>query len=286
MDAVNVLTLFEKNQVSTEIEAYLLGFFYADGCVSQYKYGAFRSFSISLNLKDIDYLQWICDTINESLATHYTVKSKANSVCRLTVCKKEFIIRLIKLGILPRKTYENSAFVFENIPNHLKHHFVRGFFDGDGTVGLYPNSKNNSSLKARVGFVSLNQKLLEAIRAYIKNNIGCSAIYGDSIYFRIRLGGNKSCLQFGNMIYVDAHYYLERKYLIFKEIPVYTTKNKYKGLSKYHNKVKVSINYGNTHHYIGLFSTVREAVESYNKEAITHGLEQQVYKGESLYEST
>lgn len=61
------------------------------------------------------------------------------------------ICDLMKLGIAYKKTYESSSFVFDNIPNELKRHFIRGYMDGDGSIGVYRN-------RAVVGFVSLNEK--------------------------------------------------------------------------------------------------------------------------------
>ena len=61
------------------------------------------------------------------------------------------ICDLVQLGITYKKTYESSSFVFDNIPNELKRHFIRGYMDGDGSIGAYRN-------RAVVGFVSLNEK--------------------------------------------------------------------------------------------------------------------------------
>jgi hypothetical protein len=37
-----------------------------------------------------------------------------------------------KLGMIPRKSREDSTKVFDNIPEHVMNHFLRGLFDGDG----------------------------------------------------------------------------------------------------------------------------------------------------------
>ena len=63
--------------------------------------------------------------------------------------KYDLIQRLVALGVHANKTYEDSSEIFDRIPDRLKRHFIRGFLDGDGTIGNYQN-------KSRVGFVSLN----------------------------------------------------------------------------------------------------------------------------------
>ena len=66
--------LFQNHQINNELDAYLLGFFYADGTITDFSYGKYRLFSIALSEKDKDFLQWICDVINENLNKNYTLK--------------------------------------------------------------------------------------------------------------------------------------------------------------------------------------------------------------------
>jgi intein/homing endonuclease len=269
--------------VCNELEAYLIGFFYADGCVSKFESGAYRTFSITLSEKDQDYLQWIVDVINSDLHTTYTLRYVPSSKAyNLTVSRKEFISRLINLGITNNKTYEDSAFVFNNIPVNLKRHFIRGYFDGDGCISFY--KKKN---RCHVGIVSLNHQLISAIQEYVYNIFKFGTIRIDKKYSRYQICGNVSTKKFLDWLYKDSNYYMQRKYDKYLQIPPKQRRNIYKGVCKEkrspNNIYNVSIYYDGQRHYIGMFHTVREAVEAYNVEAEKHGVEQQEYKGEELY---
>lgn len=278
-----ICNLFQGNQVANELEAYLLGFFYADGCVSKLSHGSYRMFSISLAEKDRDYLQWILDVINECLHTEYTLKYvPANKAYRLAISKKVFVNRLIKLGVTNNKTYENNAFVFDNIPTDLKRHFIRGYFDGDGCISFY-KQKN----RCYVGIVSLNSQLITAIQEYVYGIFKFGSIRMDQQYSRYQICGNVSTKKFLDWIYKDSNFYMQRKYDKYLQIPPKQRRNIYKGICREkrspNNLYNVRIYYDGKSHYIGSFYTIREAVNAYNVVAEQCGVEQQQYKGEELY---
>lgn len=58
----------------------------------------------------------------------YSPKTKSY---RLIAANKELCKKLMKLGIVPRKSL---IVAFPKIPNNYLRHFVRGVIDGDGTV--------------------------------------------------------------------------------------------------------------------------------------------------------
>lgn len=275
--------LFQGDKVKNELEAYLLGFFYADGCVAKFEYGCYRIFSISISEKDKDYLQWITDVLNECLSATYNIKYvEANKAFRLSVYKKEFINNLVSLGITNNKTYENISFVFNNVPDELKRHFIRGYFDGDGSISFY-KEKN----RCHVGFVSLNNQLLVDLKEYVYNIFHFGAIRMDGKYSRYQICGNVSTKTFLDWLYHDAEYYMQRKYDKYLQIPSKKSRNVYKGITKEkrskNNIYNANIYYDRKRHYIGSFKTVADAIAAYNIEAEKHDIKQQIYKGEELY---
>lgn len=168
--------------------------------------------SIALNEQDYEYLRMIADIFNEAYGKHYVLRynSKTKSY-KYTFCLCDPIQKLVSLGINPRKTYENDDYVFRNIPDHLKPHFIRGFYDGDGSIFFSGN-------KAVVGFVSLNNMLLSSIMDYIH----CYGFLGrlsiDGKYTRIRFSGNPSCKAFLDWLYNEAHIYMNRKHEKYEQI--------------------------------------------------------------------
>lgn len=278
--------LFMEDRIHTELEAYLLGLFYADGSVSHFSYGAYRLFSITLKAEDKNFLQKICDIINKELGTNYTIKfqEKTNSY-KLTICKKTFVQRLVFHGIIPNKTYSFDNSLFINLYDELKPHFIRGYFDGDGSVYI---TKEN---KAVLNIVSYNKNIIESIFIYYYTKFGVGFIKeeysekNNNYYYRFCLSGNKSVKAFGDFIYKNCTtVFMLRKRKIFESIAVHKTKNMYIGLSKYFNKVKVEISNNNKKYYLGLFPTVKEALEKYNEKAKELNKPIQIYKGEELYE--
>ena len=54
---------------------------------------------------------------------------------------------LISKGCVPNKSLILKFPSEEILPKELQRHFIRGYFDGDGTIGLYPHSKTNPKLE-------------------------------------------------------------------------------------------------------------------------------------------
>lgn len=264
--------MFLNNEVQNEKEAYLLGLLYSDGFVTNKVNDVYYSVGITTSIKDKDLILNISKYFHRPIIKYkcYSCQTGSFEAISLNIFDVKLVKRLIHLGIKPNKTYENDSFVFDNVPLKLKHHFLRGYFDGDGTVGIYNN-------RCQFGFISCNKSLIEKIREYLKDNIGTSAslrIEKDK-YYRLNVSGNCISKKFKNLIYDDSNIFLKRKYDIFNNInPSPKKKNTYVGITKYHNKWKASLYIGH-HKYLGLFSSELEALEEYNKFAKLYGKKEQ-----------
>lgn len=203
--------MFDHDHVNTEQEAYIIGILYADGCVTQLRCGKYRIMQLSFEEKDRDLLQKIVDIFNKSFNKSYVIKylSKPRQY-RFTFCLSDVIQQLIQLGIRPRKTYDNDDFVFRNIPDGLKPHFIRGYFDGDGCI--YINKRNMGS----ASFVSCNHKLLESMLEYFRSIGIKGTLYHKDSLTRLIIGSNPACIKFMHWIYQDATICMQRKLDKFK----------------------------------------------------------------------
>lgn len=191
----------------------MLGFLYADGSVNQFRFGKYRILSVGLSEKDRDYLQMIVDIFNQNYNKNYVIKEYIkNKSCKFVFCLCKPIQQLISLGIHHNKTYENDDFIFLNVPDEFKRHFVRGYFDGDGSIGIYHG-------KATIGFVSLNNKLLSTMLDYFHSIGFRGTIRMDGKYTRLYFSGNPSCKNFLDWLYHDANIYMSRKYQMYQQIP-------------------------------------------------------------------
>jgi len=108
----------------TPISSYWLGFIAADGCLSLKN----RSVTINLALKDKSHLQKFKRAIRANSDISYSLST--NSV-RISVYSEKVFDRLVNLGVTPNKSLTIGKV---EVPQNLLSHFVRGVFDGDGSV--------------------------------------------------------------------------------------------------------------------------------------------------------
>lgn len=276
--------MFNSFEELNEKESYLLGFLYADGCITSEKNGRFYQLQIALAEKDKNFLQSICEIFNRELNKNYELKySLETKSYKLSVFNVELNEKLINLGITPRKTYSNEADFFDKIPNEMKLHFIRGFYDGDGSICFGKDEK------CRVGFISLNENLLKKICNYIniilKNNF--IHVRKDGKYFRIGLSGNIKCKTFLDLLYQSSTICLDRKYNKYKEIKI-KQKPLHPNISWNKSNSKWVVFYTNkqtkVRKYIGTYKTIKECVERYNEECKKFNDKIMEYKGEIQYE--
>jgi hypothetical protein len=109
--------------------------------------------------------------IKEAMEAHQKISEKQSSYNKRKKCYKiqighqKICLDLLNLGIKPRKTYETFTI---KVPQKYFPDFVRGFFDGDGTVYIY-KVNNVPQIKARFKstnfsfIVELNRRLCKEL---------------------------------------------------------------------------------------------------------------------------
>lgn len=127
--------------IDSEAKAYILGYLIADGSIEESKRKDRPSKLVRLRFgcvtEDDEILKFIQKEIapNNKLRYYQPKENNHRQVTILQICDKELINDLENLyGVFPRKTY-NSKFEFPDIPKELERHFIRGFIDGDGSIG-------------------------------------------------------------------------------------------------------------------------------------------------------
>lgn len=125
------------SSIVTEKQAYLLGMLYADGCLVKPKGN--RQLKLTLCLQEEDDLATnlmadeICPDKRPTLSYPPSVEKngwKKRTI--LTVVSDKIGQDLIKLGCGIGKT--EKGIQFPKINNELVHHFIRGYFDGNGGI--------------------------------------------------------------------------------------------------------------------------------------------------------
>lgn len=181
--------------INTEDRAYWLGFLYADG----YVYEAGSILEIGLGVKDRHHIEKFlsCIDCNSPIKEREsTIDGKTFISSRVQVCDKTLVNNLSEHGCYQAKSL---TLEFPNtVPNDLIHHFIRGYFDGDGSI----HGECSFSI---VGTENLLDKCVDHMNLHHNKKQKCGKAY------EIRYHGRRLCKTIYNYLYKDATVYLERK---------------------------------------------------------------------------
>lgn len=193
---------FYFNNIDSKEKAYWLGFLYADGCVHS------NSNEISITLKDRDHLEKFRKAIKSNNKIGESIDKRFSSMPKIyhfSIKDKQLKSDLIKWGCVPNKSL--SLTKIPNIPRDFVSHFIRGYFDGDGSLHWLNGTKN-----FRISFVGTAPFLKD-----IQKELGLSLSLGQqegnkSKYFQV--AGRKQVPMILDYIYKDSdeNIRLTRKY--------------------------------------------------------------------------
>lgn len=193
--------------IDNEINAYWVGFLYADGWIQ-----GDHEIQIELQRKDIQHIERFKKDINQQskIKTYEKDILIANNkniqhteTCKIRVYQKQMFDDLYKIGFRKDKTYNSIFPIIED--DKLFIHMLRGFIDGDGCIYIDKNGRTNLHI------TNNNIFFLE----HIKNRMDAMG-FKTQIYketeTKNRLVWTSKVLQFLDVLYKDSTIYLERKY--------------------------------------------------------------------------
>ena len=200
--------------IDNEIDAYWLGYMYADGNINELR------MSCDLSMAEIDksHLEKFRDYIspNNQLIkreSKYNKDSKIFYSYRLYITNKQITQNLINNNCLWSKTYDVEFPTF--IDDKYMPHFIRGFFDGDGCI-------SEGSKQYNLSFTCANEDFLISLQKYlnINSNMKINKISYDkrSEAKKIQWSSKQNLIDFYNYLYKDATIYLDRKYNKYTQI--------------------------------------------------------------------
>ena len=248
---------FEK--IDTEEKAYWIGFICADGWVSQRE----PSIGIGIGVKDESHLLKFSELLDGTI-------NKDSKKIQIQVYNPILYGHLLDKGVVPLKSYIDCFEVFDYIPDSLMNHFIRGWFDGDGSISLMDKNASEFSIVGTYGNIEKIQNIiLKNVSALNKTKIlPCKNI------FALKWGGSSQLIDLREWLYRDAKIFLERKKEKFDKIRIKKTSgsSKYRGVHKTKNgKWVTQINRNKKIYHIGTFDSEEEAAIAYNNVLAEYG---------------
>lgn len=199
------------DSIDTEEKAYILGFFAADGCITDHE------MKIALSSVDIDILYKIKEAMHsEVLIRNYettcSLNNKQSNVSVFSIASQYMVKSLRALGYDKDKT---TTCKFPSISNKMYIHFIRGYFDGDGSMTKYvTNGYTKYSLN-----ICGTESFLLTLKSFIEENYNFNfnskltkRFNTDNCCYSLNMSGKHNCMQFLSLLYDDSSIYLDRKY--------------------------------------------------------------------------
>ena len=188
--------------------AYILGYIMADGYVRYRADISVYSLSFCLSNNDVDFLHFANSQICNNKSIYNCIGCANNKISSVQYNSKHMMDRLGELGVINRKTgHETMKFV----PDEWKLDFVRGYFDGDGSISF---GKNTSTFSCFICSASLD--IITELRDFFGfGNITKPHEYENTVYkipfYRWSVQKKSELEVFRNSLYQTGSFCLDRK---------------------------------------------------------------------------
>ena len=195
------------DNIDTEEKAYIFGLLYADGNNFHKEYT--NNYVITLQLQKQD--KYILERIKKALKytgplTYTKLKHMNHSnTWTLRITSKKLSNKLSELGLVPRKSLIKKYPYW--LDKSLEHHFIRGYFDGNGSITTRGKAKY-----PQCGIAS-NKHMVYAFKDIFKELGVISKIYKkeDNKSYSLMVYTREQCVIMRDYLYKDATIYLHRK---------------------------------------------------------------------------
>lgn len=245
--------------IDSKNKAYILGLIISDGYVDDYTKLTFTS-------KDIELVEIFKKELKSEhkLAKYDIFDKRTNKIYTrysIQIASKEIVTDLNKLGIYSNKSFDCSM---PDIPINYFWHFVRGVFDGDGSINKEKLSKDGRLRFQIIGSENLILKLKKQFDLCGLSNtkINVTKYHSNNNYLvKIHYYSYKDLLFLKQKIYEDSKdLRLERKYDLFQTLKEYK-RGQYDRLLNLH---KIEMYNYLTNEYIKTFNNIHEACNELN----------------------
>ena len=206
MPDLRVFTVNDDYNFNSHNGAWLLGFYMADGYMPATKGGKNRV-TITLQRRDEECLELIKQELNYTGKIYQFISANGYEESSLAFTSKKIRQIFENYGIVNRKSYKTIH--IPNIDEEYKIDFIRGFFDGDGSIYELKGKKVGSS------FTCSCKSFLDEIRIFLQDNYGLklpsihtvkrNILIYDIVYYKY------DTLKLGSIFYENDYLALPRK---------------------------------------------------------------------------
>lgn len=187
--------------------AYTTGFIFADGSITKRK----MDIVIGLAVSDICVLEFIKKVTGASRDIKITKNNGYGwqDVAWFTISSVYVVNKLAELGIHPRKTYRDDP--FPKVPDEMLPHFIRGYFDGDGSACVSSQGVGMVNIVGSNKFVTgIRDSLVKyASMKYKKIN---NKLHNTDVCVTVTWAAREDVRKFRDYIYPEGYSFcLERK---------------------------------------------------------------------------
>lgn len=202
-------SFFEK--INTEEKAYFLGFLYADG------YNRHNGAAIVIQIQEGD--RHILDEFIKKIQFTGNLlflekrNEKHQNMVRLELNSRKMSDDLNSLGCVQRKSLILQFPNNKQVPNNLIRHFIRGYFDGDGSISI--NRGGNNQYRRLAISITSSKFFCDSLNNIIVNKFKVKPKYDNYVNPSTKtlvIGGTRQAIHILNWLYKDSNIKLNRKY--------------------------------------------------------------------------
>lgn len=238
-------TCYDLFDTWTEQSAYILGLWWADGYIhlhkdKHHKQGYYKEFSVANT--DHQIMLLLGSILKRAVVPMH--KSKPNwQQCYQIIVRSEKLFDFC-YNLVGTTHKSNTPLIMPNIPPEFLCHFIRGYFDGDGSIHWthYNNRHGNLTKELRSSFTAGNDTgtFLEQLSRLLNTLIGTKHKNITSGNNRKLIFGQYDSMKLCNWMYGNATIYMVRKKLIWDS----ADKTRLTNSIKYHSKIVQSNSQG------------------------------------------
>lgn len=201
------------DSIDNEEKAYILGFICADGFIDVVN----QRLVFILQTLDEDIMLKIANAMGSNALIKRFIKQSSFNYgkrefyhSKIEFCSKIFTDRLIEMGLDNSKTYSLNSSIMNYVPEIFIRDFIRGYFDGDGSI--FYGKNYSSGIKYLIQVAGNLEFLQNTFGKYFPTTNKYYKFPKSLQCYCYKLSSKSNVDKFLESIYKDSKIFLDRKY--------------------------------------------------------------------------